>query len=203
MSGSSAQRLGVALGLGGEQVLGVGVLRVGEQRLGGVVLLHLAVLHHIDIVGELADDGQVMGDQDHRHAVLVLEVLDQVEDLRLHGDVERGGRLVGDQHVGPVGERHGDHHALALAARQLVRILLSRASGSGICTSSSSASARAMASPAAHPVVQVEDFADLLADGIDRVQRAHRLLEDHRDVVAAQLAHLAGRTGRGCSCPTA
>ena len=104
-------------------MLGVGVARVGEQRLGGVVLLHLAVLHDIDIVRELPDDGQVVGDQDHRHAVLGLEVLDQVEDLRLHGDVERGRRLVGDQHVRTVGERHGDHHALALAARQLVRIL--------------------------------------------------------------------------------
>jgi hypothetical protein len=44
------------------------------------------------------------------------------EDLRLHGDVERRRRLVGDQQVRLVGERHGDHHALALAARQLVRI---------------------------------------------------------------------------------
>ena len=47
--------------------------------------------------------------------------LQQLEDLRLDGDVERGGRLVGDQQVGLVGERHGDHHALALAARELMR----------------------------------------------------------------------------------
>ena len=51
-----------------------------------------------------------------------LHLLQQREDLRLHGDVERGGRLVGDEQVGLVGERHGDHHALALAAGQLVRI---------------------------------------------------------------------------------
>ena len=53
---------------------------------------------------------------------LRLQVLQQLEDLRLHGDVERGGRLVGDQEIGLVGERHGDHHALALAAGKLVRI---------------------------------------------------------------------------------
>ena len=46
----------------------------------------------------------------------------QLEDLRLHGDVERGGRLVGDQEIGLVGQRHGDHDALALAAGQLMRI---------------------------------------------------------------------------------
>ena len=52
---------------------------------------------------------------------LALQRLQQLEDLRLDGDVERGGGLVGDQQVGLVGERHGDHDALALAAGELVR----------------------------------------------------------------------------------
>ncbi len=51
-----------------------------------------------------------------------LEPAQQVEDLRLDGDVEGGGGLVGDQQVGLVGEGHGDHHALALPARELMRI---------------------------------------------------------------------------------
>ena len=66
---------------------------------------------------------------------------EQRQDLRLDGDVERGGRLVGDQQVRLVGERHGDHHALALAARQLVRIgvepLLGLAAGRPARSSSS------------------------------------------------------------------
>ena len=60
----------------------------------------------------------------HRHVVGALQLADQLQDLGLHGDVERGGRLVGDQQLGTVGDRDGDHHALALAAGQLVRILL-------------------------------------------------------------------------------
>ena len=55
---------------------------------------------------------------------LLLQVEDDVEDLRLDGDVERGGRLVGDQHLRIAGERHGDHHALAHAAGKLVRIFM-------------------------------------------------------------------------------
>ena len=39
----------------------------------------------------------------------------QLQDLRLHGDVEGGGGLVRDQDVRAKGERHGDHHALALS----------------------------------------------------------------------------------------
>ena len=57
--------------------------------------------------------------------------LSSLQDLRLHRDVERGGRLVGDQQIGLVGERHRDHHALALAARQLVRIAREPACGIG------------------------------------------------------------------------
>ena len=56
----------------------------------------------------------------------------QVEDLRLHGDVEGGGGLVGEQQRGAAGQRHGDHDALAHAAGQLVRVLveaLARARG--------------------------------------------------------------------------
>ena len=48
-------------------------------------------------------------------------VLQHVEDLRLHGDVQRGGRLVADQQIGVVGDRDRDDHALAFAAGQLVR----------------------------------------------------------------------------------
>jgi hypothetical protein len=35
-------------------------------------------------------------------------------------DVERGGRLVGDQQLGIAHQRHRDHHALAQAARELM-----------------------------------------------------------------------------------
>ncbi len=52
----------------------------------------------------------------------VLELANERDDLRLDGHVERGRRLVGDEKLRLVGERHGDHHALAHAARQLVRI---------------------------------------------------------------------------------
>ena len=66
---------------------------------------------------------QVVGDQQQRHAEPALQIAaSSCQDLRLDGDVERGGRLVGDQQVGLVGERHGDHHPLALAARELVRV---------------------------------------------------------------------------------
>ena len=43
---------------------------------------------------------------------------------------------------------------------------------------------------AVEPLVQGQRLGDLPADRQHRVQRGHRLLEDHRDLVAAHLAHL-------------
>ena len=52
----------------------------------------------------------------------LLEIRQQLEDLRLDGDVERGGGLVGDDERRVHDERHRDHDALPHAARELVRI---------------------------------------------------------------------------------
>ena len=62
---------------------------------------------------------------------LLLQLEQQLHDLRLGGHVERGGGLVGDQQLGPAGERHGDHDALPHAAGQLVRVLVEAALGGG------------------------------------------------------------------------
>ena len=53
--------------------------------------------------------------------VRVADVGEQVEDLGLDRDVERGDRLVQDQHARLGGERAGDRDALALAAGQRPR----------------------------------------------------------------------------------
>ena len=59
------------------------------------------------------------------------QIGDQIENLPLDGDVERGGRLVGDQQIRLAGQRHGDGDALALAAGELVRIGVDSLGGIG------------------------------------------------------------------------
>ena len=41
------------------------------------------------------------------------------------------------------------------------------------------------------PAVQQQDLADLLLDGVQRIERGHRLLEHDGDVVAAHLPDVA------------
>ena len=70
----------------------------------------------------MPDHGQVVRDEEEREAQLALQVLEQVDDLRLDRHVQRGDRLVGDDQLRLQGERAGDADALALAAGELVRV---------------------------------------------------------------------------------
>ena len=72
-------------------------------------------------MGQVLHNGQVVADEQQRQAELVLQVRQQVDDLRLDRDVERGDRLVADDQVRPGRERAGDADALALAAGEFVR----------------------------------------------------------------------------------
>ena len=167
------------------------MLRRLEDVLDRPLLDDLAVLHHAHDVGEPAHDAEVMGDEQHRHAEPLLQFLEQREDLRLHGDVERRGRLVGDQEVGLVGERHRDHHALALAAGQLMRIARQPRLRIGNADLGQQLERARAGCHAREPLVQQQRLADLLFDGVQRIERRHRLLEDDRDPVAADLADFA------------
>src|SRR5450830_644987 len=137
-----------------------------------------------------------MGDEQHRHAEPLLRVLEQFQDLRLHRHVERRGRLVGNQQVGLIRQGHRDHHALALAARQLVRIARQpplRIGDADMIEQLDDARARRLPRK---PLMQQQYLADLLFDRVQRIERGHRLLEDDGDVVAADVADGGLRHGQ-------
>ena len=170
--GSSADlRRGVGDRDRGQQRVGVGVRRLGVERVGPAHLAQLPEVHHRDAVADVLHHGQVVGDEHQGEPVAGLHVLEQVEDLRLHRHVERRHRLVADDDLGLEHQRPGDADALALAAGELVGPLVH--GGVGV---------------EAHGV---EDLADL---GLALVGRA-----DRPDVerLGHDLAHLAARVERG------
>ena len=89
--------------------------QVGRARR----LAHAAEVHDRGPVGERPHDRQVVGDQQAGERQPLLEREQQREDLRLHGHVERGDRLVEDQQVGLGDEGPGDRRPLGLTAGQL------------------------------------------------------------------------------------
>ncbi len=70
----------------------------------------------MDTVRHVLDDRQIVADEQQREAELLLQVLQQVDDLRLDRDVERRDRLVADDQFGLRRECPGDADALALTA---------------------------------------------------------------------------------------
>ena len=116
---------------------------IGEHLLGRPFLHHLAGIHHDDARADAGDDAEVVADQDDGGAEIAVEFAQQFENLRLDGDVERSGRLVGDQQRRLVANAHRQHHALAHAAGELVRIAAIARSGAVMPMRPSSLIARA------------------------------------------------------------
>src|SRR5262249_60387772 len=70
-----------------EQRLGVRVLRRSEDLLPWRHLDDLAEIHDRDTVRHVLDDREIMTDEEQRQAKFPLQILKQVDDLRLDGDV--------------------------------------------------------------------------------------------------------------------
>ncbi|MNI41422.1 hypothetical protein D3C73_956750 [compost metagenome] len=98
------------------------MLRIGKKRLGIRFLDDPAEIHDRDTIRHVPHDGKVVADKEVGQAKFVLQPAHQVEDLRLHRDVERRGRLVADEEFRLAGERPGDRDALTLSAGKFVRI---------------------------------------------------------------------------------
>ncbi len=97
-----------------------------EDLLDRTVFLDHTIVHDEHIVGDLGDHAHVVGDEQHRHAIGLLQPGNEVEDFSLCGHVECGCRLVGDQKLRLAGERHGNHGALTHAARILKSVTVDR-----------------------------------------------------------------------------
>ncbi len=148
-----------------------------------------ARVHHDDAVRHLGHDAQVVGDEKETHAGLFLKLLQQREDLRLHGHVERGRGFVSDQDVGLQRQRHRDHQPLPLTARELVRIGVDLGPEVGDADPFHQLERPGPRIGLRH-AVRRHHLPDLEADGIDRVQVTERILEDHRDPLAVDLPAL-------------
>ena len=168
-----------------KQSPGVRVLGVLEDRLDRPLLDDPAAVHHHDPLAQARDHAEVVGDQDDRHAELAPQRLQQLQDLRLHRDVERRGRLVGDQEVRLAKQRDRDHHPLAHAAGELVGVQIDPAPRRRNPHLIEQPHARGARVLLAHALVLDQHLGHLARDPKVRIERGHRVLEDHREADAA------------------
>ena len=147
-------------------------------------------MHDQNLGAELPDHIEVVGDEEDGSTVLPVDLFQQLQDLRLDGHVQGGGRLVGQQQLGMGDDGGGDHDPLEHPARQLVRILVIDGLRVGqlcLCHGGEGGSFPLLRGFLG---VDAQGLLHLGADLHDRIQAGHRLLEHYSQVGALAAAQL-------------
>ena len=173
-----------------QQSLRIRVLRVVKDVVDLALLDHPAEIHDHHVVGHLRHHAEVVGDEHDRHSPLPLQLAQQIQDLRLRGDVQRRRRLVGDQQARIAGKRDRDHRPLAQPAAQFEGIFVDAAFGFRDAYAAQRFDSPASCLLLAHRIVQKYRLGKLRADRMHGRERGHGLLKDQADVSASNRTHL-------------
>ena len=159
--------------------------RLVKQARSWCALHDTTGIHDDDVVCQLRHHTQVMADELDGHTDAVLQLQHQLQNLGLYGHVQRCCGFVSNQQAGPAGQRHSNHCALAHATRQLVRVSI----GARACRRNTHLiehlNRPLLRCAFVQSLVQQQGLADLLTNANHWVQRRHRLLKNHGDLVTA------------------
>ncbi len=179
---------------GGYERLGVGMLRLADEGLGFGQFHDFAEVHDHHAAADVLDHGEIVRNEQIGDAALLLEVAQQVDDLRLHGDVERADGFVADDEFGFHGEGAGDADALALAAAEFVGITpgVRGVQPDGLEQFGDALLAGGFASGER---MNIQRLADDLLDGHARIERPEGVLKNHLKLPATGAQGIAGHAG--------
>src|SRR5581483_1787688 len=166
-----------------QQGLGVGVQRRSVEVAREGYLDDAAQIHDRYSRDYVGDHREIVGDEEVGEAELVLQILQQVDHLRLDGDIEGGDRLVADDELGLHRQRAGDADPLPLPAGELVRVA---AHVVGLQPDRLQELGHTVPEllPGPRQLVDDERLADDGADRHARIERGERVLEDDLHVPA-------------------
>ncbi len=174
-------------GLGIQQLLRIGMPGAGKEHLRVCRFHQLTLGHHGHPVGVLSHNAQVVGDQQQRHPHAFLQPTNELEHLLLHRHIQGRGRLVGNQQLRLIGQRHGNHHPLPLPSGELMRVGVQPLLRMGNLHLFKQLNHTTTGLHPAESLMQEQHFAQLFFDRVQRVEAGHRLLKDHADVVSSNL----------------
>ena len=162
-----------------QQGLGIGMLGRAQYLVDRAALDDPPQVHHRNLVRQILDHGDVVRDEQVGQAEIALQLFQQIEDLRLHRNVERAGGLVADDQLRLHRQRARDGNALALPAGEFVRIAMARcARQSDLVQQPQHALCVLRAGRIERPHAFLQDIRYPHA----RVQRGIRILENHLEI---------------------
>ncbi|OQB03056.1 MAG: hypothetical protein BWY25_00170 [Chloroflexi bacterium ADurb.Bin222] len=128
-----------------------------------------------------------MRDHQDGDAELVAEFAELVQQLGLDDHVQRGGGFVGDDEIGVKHQAQADHHPLAHTAGELVRIIPQPPFLDAQPADQGTRPLQGRLSRGMR-LVDLDGFHQVLVHALNRVERGHRVLEDHADAATAKIA---------------
>ncbi len=166
-------------GTAGKQSLGVRMLGVFKNCIHSALFHYDSLVHHQHIVRYFSDNTQVVRDKNYAHLVFLLQVLHQFDDVFLHGYVQCGGGLIGNQQRRRATHGYGYHNALTLSSRQLMRIGTIGFHGVGQHDFFEPLKSQSFGFFFTHMLMQHNCFVHLPATFVNGIKRGHRLLKNH------------------------
>ena len=97
------------------------MLGIGQYFFSRAEFNDLTKIHHRHAIAHVTDHRDVMRNQHKRQIALALQFDQQIEDLRLYGNIQGGGRFIEHDDIRLGRKRAGDGNALTLAAGKFVR----------------------------------------------------------------------------------
>ena len=99
-----------------QKLAGIGVLRLLENLLGATYFDNLPVLHDDNTISPVHGYPQIVGNQKHGGALLTNSLLQVVENLALHTDIQSAGGFISDQQRRIIGQGNCNQYPLTHAA---------------------------------------------------------------------------------------
>ena len=146
------------------------MLRRADDIGGVAVLLNLTVAKHQQPVRALGGQGQIVGDKQNGSTRFPAQDIQQVENAFLHRHVQRAGGLIGNDDVRAQGNGDGNQHALFHPAGELMRILRHALFGVAQADLFQQGEHLLVALGVSHLLVQLNNFPDLRADRLHRIE---------------------------------
>ena len=175
-----------------QQRLGIVVLRVLKDLVDGAFFDLIAAIHDHHAVGHLRHHRHIVGDEHHRSTGFALQTIHQCKNFGLDGHIERGCGLIRNQQTRLAGHGHCDHHTLAHAAREFMRVLFHPPLGLGDADLAQNLDGARLCLFLGHALVDSQTFGQLAAHSEHRIERRHRFLKNHSDLISANLLHQIG-----------
>ena len=166
-------------------------MRLCEQGPPVRKLHDLAEIHDSDPMSQVFHRRQIVADEQQRQAQFVLQIRQQVDDLRLDRDIQGRDGLITDDQIGARRQGPGDADALALAAGEFVRKAVDRVARQTDFVHQRLNLFDQVAAAIDHAEID-QRFGQDIPDLHPRVQTAERVLEHHLHPLAhhSQLACL-------------